>query len=210
MNSPPGSRSTLERWLALLVRYWAVSMNLAFARAGYYPGFGYTHDEKAEFRSIAAKCSFGQFIVWALTVAVITLPIAAVMGVACMYPVIVRINSPAVPAAVFFLALALTIVGVFTIGLPIAMLLSSALVGRWYRVADSDLPDRAATARYFHKLWFQLTRIAIVMMLILVPLWIFAPDKFWLTGRLVVPVAAPAFLILSAAYYFSARLRRNV
>ena len=45
-GAPPGSRSTLERWIALLVRYWAYNMTLAFNQGSYYPGFGYSEDEK--------------------------------------------------------------------------------------------------------------------------------------------------------------------
>jgi cytosine/uracil/thiamine/allantoin permease len=92
------------------------------------------------------------------------------------------------------------------------MLLASALVGRWYGVANSDLPDRATTARFFHKLWFQLTRMAIVMMAILVPAWILIPDnsKFWVTLQLVIPCLGPAVLAISGAYYLSRRLKKGV
>ncbi len=92
------------------------------------------------------------------------------------------------------------------------MLLASALVGRWYGIADSDLPDRAATARFFHKLWFQLTRIAIAMMVITVPAWILisGDSKLWVTLKLVIPYLGPVALAISGAYHLSVRLRKNL
>jgi hypothetical protein len=208
---PPDSRSTLERWLALLVRYWAFNMSLAYARTSWYPGFGYTPDEKSQMRGISQKFSFGQYVVWVLLVVAIALPILAIIGTVGLYPVIHGTNPTTMPASVFFLSFVPVIVAAFTIGLPAAMLLSAALVGRWYKVTDSDLPDRATTAHFFHKLWFQLMRISILMMVVLVPLWILVPDnsKFWAAERLVLPILGPAVTVLFAVYYFSARLKRK-
>jgi hypothetical protein len=211
MDDPSGSRSTLERWIALLVRYWAYNMTLAFRSGGYYPGFGYSDDEKAEMASLSQKCSFGQFVVWAFVVALVVIPVIAVTSVPGMYYVIVKAGAT-LPASIFFLSMGVTIVGCFTIGLPVAMLLSSALVGRWYGVADPDLPDRATTARFFHKLWFQLTRMALVMMAILVPVWIFVPgdSKIWVTLRVVMPFLGPAAAVITCAYYLSLHLNKQV
>jgi hypothetical protein len=211
MDVPSGSRSTLERWIALLVRYWAYNMTLAFKSGGYYPGFGYSDDEKAEMASLSQRCSFGQFFVWAVFVALVAVPVIVVTSAPGMYYVIVKTGAT-LPASIFFLSMGVTIVGCFTIGLPVAMLLSSALVGRLYGIANSDLPDRATTARFFHKLWFQLTRMAIVMMAILVPVWIFVPgdSKFWVTLRVVVPFLGPAAAVITSAYYLSLRLKKQV
>jgi hypothetical protein len=207
MDVPSGSRSTLERWIALLVRYWAYNMTLAFKSGGYYPGFGYSDDEKAEMASLSQKCSFGQFFVWAVFVALVAVPVIVVTSAPGMYYVIVKTGAT-LPASIFFLSMGVTIVGCFTIGLPVAMLLSSALVGRLYGIANSDLPDRATTARFFHKLWFQLTRMAIVMMAILVPAWIFVPgdSKLWVTLKVVMPFLGPAAAVIASAYYLSLRL----
>jgi len=200
----------MERWIALLVRYWSVNMTMAFRSGGYWPGFGYSAEEKAEMACLGQNCSFGQFLAWAFIVALIVMPVVA----AVMIPGIYLLSShPAatLPGSVFFLSEGATLVVFFTIGLPVAMLLSSALVGRLYKVADSDLPDRATTARYFHKMWFQLTRIAIVMTVILVPAWILIPDnsKFMVTLHLVIPFLGPAWLSIVSAYYFSRRLKNN-
>jgi len=207
MDVPSGSRSTLERWIALLVRYWAYNMTLAFKSGGYYPGFGYSDDEKAEMASLSQRCSFGQFFVWAVFVALVAVPVIVVTSAPGMYYVIVKTGAT-LPASIFFLSMGVTIVGCFTIGLPVAMLLSSALVGRLYGIANSDLPDRATTARFFHKLWFQLTRMAIVMMAILVPAWIFVPgdSKLWVTLKVVMPFLGPAAAVIASAYYLSLRL----
>ena len=211
MDVPSGSRSTLERWIALLVRYWAYNMTLAFKSGGYYPGFGYSDDEKAEMASLSQRCSFGQFFVWAVFVALVAVPVIVVTSAPGMYYVIVKTGAT-LPASIFFLSMGVTIVGCFTIGLPVAMLLSSALVGRLYGIANSDLPDRATTARFFHKLWFQLTRMAIVMMAILVPAWIFVPgdSKLWVTLRVVMPFLGPAAAVIASAYYLSLRLKKQV
>jgi hypothetical protein len=90
------------------------------------------------------------------------------------------------------------------------MLPAAALVGRWFGVADSVLPDRTTTSHYFHKLWFQIARIAMLGALALIPLWIFVPadSKLWVIGKLVLPLLSPAVAALTAAYYFTARLRQ--
>jgi hypothetical protein len=212
MDASPGSRSTLERWIALLVRYWAYNMTMASQWGSYWPGFGYSDDEKAEMASISQKCSLGQFLVWLLVVAFVATPVIAVTCMPGMYFVIYKGDPATLPESVFFLSLGVAIVGCFTIGIPVSMLLSSALVGRMYKVANSDLPDRATTARFFHKLWFQLTRMAIVMMVILVPAWILVPgdSKIWVTLQLVMPFLGPVVLVIIGAYYLSNRLRRAV
>jgi hypothetical protein len=211
MDALPGSRSTLERWIALLVRYWAYNMTLAFNQGSYYPGFGYSEDEKEEMASFSQECSFGQYLVWTGVVALVAIAVIVATCMPGMYYVIFK-TSGTLPASIFYLSMGMTLVGCFTIGLPVAMLLSSALVGRLYGIADSDLPDRATTARFFHKMWFQLTRMAIVVVAILVPVWIFVPDnsKFWVTLKLVIPLLGPAAAVLSGAYYLSIRMRRSI
>jgi hypothetical protein len=216
LNAPPGSRSTLELWLALLVRYWAFNMTVVYSRGSYWPGFGYSHDEKAEMRAISEKLSMAQYSAWLMVVVAILLPIIGVTvtaGFGCMIYAIGGVGQlSTLSGALFSLTMALIIVSCFTFGIPVAMVASAALLGRRHRVVDSDLPDRATTARYLYNLWFQLTRIAIVMMAVLVPLWILVPDnsKLWVTGRLVLPLLAPAIAVLSTAYYFSARLKRSL
>jgi hypothetical protein len=211
MDAAANSRSTLERWIALLVRYWACNMTLAFKSGGYWPGFGYTADEKAEMASLSRSCSFGQFLAWTFIVALIAMPVIVIASL----PGVFLISSPggaALPGSVFFLSEGAAIIVTFTIGIPVAMLLGSALVGKLYRIANSGLPDRATTARYFHKMWFQLTRMAIVMMAILVPAWILIPDnsKLWVTLKLVAPCLGPVWLAISGAYYLSNHLKKSV
>jgi len=211
MDVPPGSRSTMERWIALLVRYWSVNMTMAFRSGGYWPGFGYSAEEKAEMACLGQNCSFGQFLAWAFIVALIVMPVVA----AVMIPGIYLLSShtaATLPGSVFFLSEGASIVVCFTIGMPLAMLLGSALVGRLYKIPDSELPNRATTARYFHKLWFQLTRMAIVMMAILVPAWILVPgdSKVWVTLQLVIPYLGPVALAITGAYQLSNWLKKGV
>ena len=215
MNPLPDSRPTLERWLALVVRYWAANMTLIHSRGSNWPGFGYSDAEKEELRSIARKFPGSEYFAWVAVVAVVAIAIFVVImiaGLSCLtYAIGGDQNMATTPAALFYLALALITVVSLTIGLPAAMLPSAALVGRWFGVKDPDLPNRATTARYFHKLWFQITRMSIVMIVAVLPLWLFVPydSKFMVMARLVVPLLSPVVMGLTAAYYFSTRLQRS-
>jgi hypothetical protein len=214
-NTPAaGPRSGLQRWLALLVRYWSYNMSLIHSRGGNWLGFGYTAEEKAQLQSIADAVPALEFAAWLAYFVVIYLGLLIVIVMAGMNILIHAIGGEAnmsqMPAALFFLQLALDLVVSLSIGFPAAMLPAAALAGRSFKVHDADLPDRAATAHYFHKLWFQIARVALLGALALIPLWIFVPadSKIWVIGKLVVPLLSPAVAALTAAYYFSARLRR--
>jgi hypothetical protein len=213
-TGPAAPRPALERWLALLVRYWAYNMSLIHNQGGNWLGFGYTEEEKAQLQSLSARVPALEFAAWLALVVVIYLALLIVIVLAGMSVLIQAIGGDAnmsqTPAALFFLLLALGLVASLSIGFPAAMLPAAALAGRWFRVHDADLPDRAATAHYFHKLWFQIARIAMVGALALIPLWIFVPadSKIWVIGKLVLPLLSPAVAALTAAYYLTARLRR--
>jgi hypothetical protein len=204
----------VERWLALLVRYWAYNMSLIHSRGGNWPGFGYSSEEKAKLQSIADKVPGIEYAAWLALVVLIFLAILIVIVIAGMSVLTHAVGGDAnmsqTPAAVFFLQLALDLAVSLSIGFPAAMLPAAALAGRWFSVPDTDLPDRATTAHYFYKPWFQITRMAILCVLALIPLWIFVPSdsKFWVIGKLVLPLLSPAVAALTAAYYFTARLRR--
>lgn len=78
----PMSRPTLDRWLALVVRYWAANMDVIHSRGAYWPGFGYTDREKAQVHSIAQKFPFFEYCVWvALFVLLFLATVVAVMFV---------------------------------------------------------------------------------------------------------------------------------
>src|SRR5450755_2685655 len=79
-----GPRSPLERWLALLVRYWAFNMSLIHSRGGNWPGFGYTGEEKVKLQSIAAKVPFLEYAAWLAFVVVIYLGLLIVIVMAGM------------------------------------------------------------------------------------------------------------------------------
>ncbi len=214
MNETAG-RAHLERWLALLVRYWAFNMSLIHSRGGNWLGFGYSDDEKTTLSSLAAKVPTPEYFVWVALTAVFYIAIAAVVVTVGMNGLIHVIggeqNMANTPAPLFFAQLALDLGVSFSIGFPLAMLPAAALVGRWFAVADAALPGRATTSHYFHKLWFQITRMALVCLLVLIPLWLFVPadSKFFLVSRLILPLLSPAVSALTAAYYFTARLRRS-
>jgi hypothetical protein len=215
MTQAVGSSAKLERWLALVVRYWAFNMTLIHDRGSNWPGFGYSDEEKAKLGSIAAKVPGVEYSVWLALVVVFTLAIITAITSGGMDIMAAAIggenNMGSLPAIVFYLQLVLDLVVSFSIGFPAAMLPAAALVGRLFGVADADLPDRSTTAFYFHKLWFQITRIALVLSIGSLGLWLFVPadSKFWVISRLIAPLLSPAVAALSAAYYFSARLRRS-
>jgi hypothetical protein len=114
-------------------------------------------------------------------------------------------------AALFFLSFGVAALGCFSIGMPAAMLFSAALVGRWWKVADADLPDRAATARITHKLWFQITRIAIVMLVAVVAGALFIPrdSRFFVIIQVVLPLLSVVVSVVSIVYYLSVRVLRK-
>jgi hypothetical protein len=213
-TGPAAPRSALERWLALLVRNWSYNMSLIHSRGGTWLGFGYSTEEKATLQTIADKVPGLEFAAWLAFTTVIYLGLLIVIVLAGMSVLIHAIGGDAnmsqTPAALFFLQLALDLVVSLSIGLPAAMLPAAALTGRCFKVHDADLPDRAVTAHYFHKLWFQIARIAMLGALALIPLWIFVPadSKLWVIGKLVLPLLSPAVAALTAAYYFTARLRQ--
>jgi hypothetical protein len=211
----PGSRDPLERALALLVRHWAFNMTLIHDRGGTWPGFGYSPAEQTELRAIAKSVPLLEYGLWTGLVAVIFIAIiVGVMfaGMTCLgYALGGAQNLSAAPASILALGLALVMVVSFSIGLPAAMLPASALAGRLFSVADADLPDGVVSAHYIHKLWFQVTRMVLVLLVALIPLWLFVPgdSRFLLIARLVLPLLSPAVAALSSAYYLSARLRKR-
>lgn len=207
--------STIERWLSLVVRYWAANMTLIHNRGSNWPGFGYSDAEKEEMRAMAAEVPESEYFWFAGILSVIAIAVFAVVVTAGMYCLIAAIggeqNMPNTPASLFFLSLALECIVSLTIGLPAAMLPSAALAGRIYRVPDEALPSRAVTAHYFHKLCFQITRMSLIMTAAVLPLWLFVPadSKFMVMVRVIAPLLSPVVTGLSAAYYFTARLKRN-
>ncbi len=206
-------RPALVRWLALLVRYWSRNMDLVDRRGGYAPGFGYTEQEKAHMHELAARISLGEFSVWLVLCAVLFILILVLLVMLAAFSVTMGFGPvhdlPNLAAAPFFLGLGLVALASLAIGLPLAMLPAAALTGRLFRVADSDLPDNALTAHFFHKLWFQITRIALIVVIALVPLWLLLPgdSDIMLIVRLVASLLGPAVASLTMAYTLAARLR---
>jgi hypothetical protein len=210
-----GPRTALERWLALVVRYWAFNMSLVHDRGSNWPGFGYSNQEKDTLRAIAARVSEKEYALWLGLVVVFILLIMAGVTTEGLNILLAASggekNMANTPMAAFYLELVLDLVVSFSIGFPLAMVPAAALVGRWFSVKDTDLPDRSTASTLFRKLWFQITRAALVCCAVIIPLWIFVPSdsKFWVVSKLIVPLLSPAVAALSAAYYFCRRLRRG-
>jgi len=201
----------LERWLGLLVRYWAFNMTLVHNQGVNWPGFGYTGAEKAELKSISEKYPSEEYYTWVGLVVVFALVIFGGVVFAGMslltYAIGGEQNMASTPAQLFFLALALQLLVSMSLGLPLAMLPAAALAGRFFTVTDQALPDGPTTAHYFHKLWFQIVRIAILCVAVCVPLWMFVPgdSKFYVVLKLVLPMLSPAVSAFTFAYFFISR-----
>jgi hypothetical protein len=213
--TPTDSRHALERWLALVVRYWAFNMTLAVAGGMRWPGFGYTDEETAAFKAIAEGYDAFEYYVWLALVVVFYLVIAALVVAVDLNLLTIAIggqkNMAQTPAVLFFFSLALGLLVAMIVGFPAAMLPAAALTGRLFKVPDSDLPAPDAAAHFFRKLWFQIARVTLIGVGLLVVLWIFVPadSKVAVLAQLVMPLLSPAVAALTAAYYFSVRLKRH-
>ncbi len=210
-SAQAGARSGLNRCLALVVRYWSFNMTMVHNRGTDWPGFGYSKEEKAELQNLAGAVRAGEFYIWLFIFVAIAIAIfaaTAAAGFECLLNAIGgEQNMARTPESMFFLMLALVALASLSIGFPAAMLPASALTGRFYGVQDSDLPDRQTTAHYFRKLWFQITRIAIIGAVALFAIWIFVPgdSKYFAVAKLVLPLLSPAAAALTTGYYFSRR-----
>jgi len=206
--------STTQRWLSLLVRYWAANMTMIHDRRNNWPGFGYSDDEKSEMSQLANQVPRGEFRSFTVVTTVIAITMFAIVVVAGMSCLLSAIggeqNMSKTPASLFFLSLALECIVSLTLCLPIAMLIAAAIVGRWYAIPASALPDRPTTAHYFHKMWFQITRMTVIMTCLVLPLWIYVPDdsKFMAVIKLVVPLLSPVASVMTTVFYFSSRRQR--
>jgi hypothetical protein len=208
MPATPNSSRNLERCLALLVRYWAFNITLVHNRGVRWPGFGYTDAETAEMKSMSEQYPKIEFYAWLALVVVFALVIFAGVAIVGMNLLIYAVggekNMAGTPAPLFFLALALQLLVSMSLGFPLAMLPAAALVGRFFAVADRDLPDRPTTAHYFQKLWFQIARVAALALAVCVPMWLLVPSdsRFYVVLRLVIPMLSPAVTALTSAYFF--------
>ena len=211
MQTVPYSPPILKRCLALLVRYWAFNMTLVHNRGVQWPGFGYTEEEITEMRSISEGYPKIEFYVWLTLVVVFALVIFAGVATAGLsllsYATGGEKNMANTPAPLFYLSLALQLLVSLSLGFPLAMIPAAALVGRVFAVKNDDLPNGTTTAHYFHKLWFQIARIASVVVALCVPLWLFVPadSKVYTVMRLVIPMLAPAVGALTSAWFFIPR-----
>jgi hypothetical protein len=215
VNTFAAPRPFLQRWLALLVRYWAFNMTLGYRRGMRWPGFGYSEAEQAQLSSIAAGCAATEYYAWVGGCVVFFLIIAALIVMFGMQGLVLAIGGEQhmadTPAVLFFFAMALQLVVCFMLGFPAAMLAAAALTGRWFNVAEAALPDRPVVAHLFHRLWLQISRVALLGIVAVLLLWLFVPadSKAAAVAGLVMPLLSPAVAVLTAVYYFSARLVRS-
>src|SRR5579859_5579089 len=109
----------MQRWLSLVVRYWAVNMTMIHDRRSNWPLFGYTDPEKEEMRQMARQVPTGEFYCFTGILVVIAISLFAVVVVSGMYCLLTAIggeqNMPNTPASLFFLSLALECVVSLTI-----------------------------------------------------------------------------------------------
>ena len=213
LSATRNGTSGMDRCLALTVRFWAYNMTLIHARGTNWPGFRYSEAEKQELKSIADEVPELEFYAWSFLVAVIAVIVFGLFtwaGFSCLTNAIGGDqNMRNTPDALFYLMLGLVLLASFSIGFPTAMLTGSAIAGSVFGI--KKLLDGAATAHYFRKLWFQITRMALVLMLALAALWLYLPSNSKTTAitKLVMPLVSPAVGALTIFYYVSSRYARK-
>ena len=194
-------------------------MTLVFARYGWWPGFSYTNAEKQEMQAIDQTVPSLEYFIWLGLVLVFTLAAFAIMVTLGVIGMIAAIGGDghmkdlSTPLFFFFLycLMVLCLCGV----LPVVMVLSSGIVGRWFGVSVSLLPEASTTTRYFRKIWSQFVRITIVTSTIAVMIsfiyWLFVPadSNLGLLLRAIVPMLIPLFSTLSTGWILAGRLRRQ-
>jgi hypothetical protein len=216
MSTSPNS---LAYFLGLFVRHWSANMTLVYTRCGWWPGFSYTNAEKQEMKAIDKMVSPAEYFVWFGLVVVFTLAGFAVVVTLGGMGIIAAIGGDEhmkdLSAPLFFFFLYCLMDFCLCCVLPVVMVLSSGIVGRWFGVSANLLPDTATTARFFRKIWFQFVRITIITSTIAVVIacvyWWFVPadSKLGLLLRSVIPMLVPLFGILSTGWLLAGRLRRQ-
>src|ERR1700679_390818 len=211
MSQSIASRSATERLLALMVRYWACNMTVVHDKGQSWPGFGYNEEEQGTLRAIARKVGSFEFFVWIALVALFFIvAIAGIMATSYYVALALGVDpKPSTPESVLYVAMCCELVVCMSVGFPLPMLMASWLVGRWCVTTDADLPDRTTAMHFFAKGVFQIPLLRVIVSLVGLAMWLFVPgdSKFWSLSKVVLPLLSPAIAVLTAAYYFSARLR---
>jgi cytosine/uracil/thiamine/allantoin permease len=85
------------------------------------------------------------------------------------------------------------------------------LAGRWFEVAEAQLPEAAAVPHYLRKLCRQIARVALLAAGAVLALCLWMPE----TGRvhvllhLVMPMLGPVVSVLTAVFYFGRRRQED-
>lgn len=190
-----------DRRRALLVRHWAYNMTIVHDQGNVWPGFAYSPEEQDALRTIARRVPGTEYFAWMAMVVPLMLVVIGAVGTTCFGLITAVYGATTMPESLFFVWLALTMVTTLAVGMPLAMWPASILVGRWFKVANADLPGPGVTAHYLHKLWFQMSRMAVMFSAVVLTLCLFVPQRVWVISRLVLPVLGPAVSLLTAAYF---------
>jgi hypothetical protein len=194
-----------ERRRALLVRHWAYNMTVVHDQGSLWPGFAYTPEEQEALRVIARRVPVTEYFAWVALIVPLMLLMIVVVGAACFGLISLSYGDRTISESLFVVWLALTMVTTLTLCVPLAMWPASMLVGRWFKVPSAELPDPDVTARYLHKLWFQMSRMAVLLTAVVLALCLFAPERFWVISRVMVPILGPAVSLLTAGYFLRRR-----
>ncbi len=149
--TPEPSHSEPAPYSRRFLRYW--SLNVALARRqgwAWIPGFPYSDAELARIEAIAASVSFGATAVWLLATTILFIVIAGAAMLGVMWPIVtVAWPDPAtMPAAPFFVLMAMQIGLALCIVLPLSLTLGGAIADRANTAPPmTDAPEDAALCR---------------------------------------------------------------
>lgn len=207
------SPNALEYFLALFVRHWSANMTLVHTRYGKWPGFGYTDAEKQQMKTIDESVPTTEYYTWlglsaVVAIAAFAVVIAGMMGLLAVIGGEEHMKDT--PATLFFFTLYFEVLFCLCCVLPVVMVLCSGIVDRFYNVALNLLPDRATTAHFFRKVWFQIIRITFILSGIALLYWLFVPvgSKLDLLVRFIAPMLAPLVTTLTTGWLLAGRLGR--
>lgn len=197
--------NAIQRLCGLTVRYWSFNMTLVHQQGATWPGFGYTDEEKQRMKTIAQGFDSTEYYFW------MGIVVAAffAMLIPLIYTEIMSLDPKTTSESSFMIMLATTMMLALSVGFFSAMLIGAFLMGKIFKVPDEQLPDEETTDQLFRKLWFQITRVALVCPLVVIGLYFYLPKDSKIVNTLskVVPVVAPAVSVLTATFFFRRRIR---
>ena len=210
--SEPLVTAPVSPFVTQFVRFWCCNMDLVHASKMEWPGFGYTEAEQRTMHAYAERVTPRERTVLFALVTVLTILCGALLiGVMfitlnALYP-----DPSKTPAAVFFFLLANAALTTCSGGLIGAILIAGWITGQLIAPAPESLPDAAFARALFPKAVWQITRMTVIMVLVVLAGWLFVPNgsKLDLLLRALAPTLAPTVAVLTVLRYAAGQVRRG-